>query len=115
MAGNERPPGFDEFDARLARLRRPEARAPVANDSGRPRWGDGLQVGIELVAGLAGGLLLGWALDSWLGTAPIGLVVGFVMGAAAGTLNAWRWMRRLEARMRDDGPAEEPGRGKERG
>lgn len=115
MAGNERPPGFDEFDARLSRLRRPEAPARVEDGSGRPRWGDGLQVGIELVAGLAGGLLLGWALDSWLGTAPFLLVVGFVMGAAAGMLNAWRWMRRLEARLREGGPAEEPGRGKERG
>ncbi len=105
MAGDERPPAFDEFDAKLAKLRRPEA-APPEGRSGesRTRWGDGLQVGIELVAGLAGGLLLGWALDQWLGTAPVLLVVGFVLGAAAGMLNAWRWMRRLEARMRDGGP-----------
>ncbi len=115
MAGKERPPGFDEFDARLSRLRRPGERARVEDGSERPRWGDGLQVGIELVAGLAGGLLLGWALDSWLGTAPLLLVSGFVMGAAAGMLNAWRWMRRLEARLRESGPAEAPGRGKERG
>jgi len=105
MAGDERPPAFDDFDARLAKLRRPETALERAGDGeARPRWGDGLQVGIELVAGLAGGLLLGWALDSWLGTAPVLLVVGFVLGAAAGMLNAWRWMRRLEARMRDGGP-----------
>jgi ATP synthase protein I len=107
MAGEKRPPAFDDFDARLAKLRRPDA-APERAEGGeaRPRWGDGLQVGIELVAGLGGGLLLGWAFDSWLGTAPILLVVGFMLGAAAGMLNAWRWMRRLEARMRDGGSGE---------
>jgi ATP synthase protein I len=51
--------------------------------------------------------LAGWALDRWLGTAPLLIVVGFVLGAAAGMLNAWRWMRRLERRAREgrDGPA----------
>lgn len=116
MAENERPPGFEEFDARLARLRRPEAaRQAVEGGEARPRWGDGLQAGIELLAGVAGGLLLGWALDRWLGTAPFLLVAGFVSGAAAGMLNAWRWMRRLEARMRDGDPAAAPGPRKERG
>lgn len=105
MAGEERPPAFDDFDARLAKARRSDRAPKKAGEvEGRPRWGDGLQVGIELVAGLAGGLLLGWACDSWLGTAPILLVVGFVLGAAAGMLNAWRWMRRLEARMREGDP-----------
>jgi ATP synthase protein I len=107
MAGEKRPPAFDDFDARLAKLRRPDAASERAEGGeARPRWGDGLQVGIELVAGLGGGLLLGWAFDSWLGTAPILLVVGFMLGAAAGMLNAWRWMRRLEARMRDGGSGE---------
>jgi ATP synthase protein I len=107
MAGEKRPPAFDDFDARLAKARRSDRAPRKAGDAEeRPRWGDGLQVGIELVAGLAGGLLLGWAFDSWLGTAPILLVVGFVLGAAAGMLNAWRWMRRLEARMRDGGSGE---------
>jgi ATP synthase protein I len=109
MAGDERPPAFDRFDARLERLR--GARTPTSREDGegdgRLRWGDGLQVGIELVAGVAGGLLAGWALDRWLGTAPLAIVVGFVLGAAAGMLNAWRWMRRLERRAREgrDGPA----------
>lgn len=105
MAGDERPPAFDRFDARLERLRRARAPRPAAGreEDGRLRWGDGLQVGIELVAGVGGGLLLGWALDGWLGTAPLLIVLGFVLGAAAGMLNAWRWMRRLEGRAREGG------------
>lgn len=102
MAGDERPPSFDEFDARLGRLRGTRARPPDdgAAGDGRVRWGDGLQAGVELIAGIVGGLLLGWALDRWLGTVPLLLIVGFGLGAAAGMLNAWRWMRRLEARSR---------------
>ncbi len=103
MAGDERPSAFDRFDARLERLRGSRAPRPAEgrDEDGRLRWGDGLQVGIELVAGVAGGLLLGWALDRWLGTAPLLIVVGFVLGAAAGMLNAWRWMQRLEGRARE--------------
>lgn len=104
MAREDEPPGFDEFDARLARLRGARAGSPSKSEKAgsRPSWGGGLQAGIELLGGLAGGLLLGWALDAWLGTAPVFLVVGFVLGAAAGMLNAWRWMKRFEQRMRNE-------------
>ena len=75
---------------------RPRATAKGA-DSGRAKWGVGLQVGIELVAGVVGGALLGFVLDRWLGTGPLLLIVFFMLGAVAGTLNACRWMRRFEA------------------
>ena len=38
----------------------------------------------SLFAAVAAGLLLGWLLDRWLGTRPWLLVVGLVLGAAAG-------------------------------
>lgn len=106
MAQDERPPSFEEFDAELRRLK--GARAPGGADakgagSGRTNWGAGLQVGIELVAGVAGGTLLGFFLDRWLGTGPLLLIVFFMLGAVAGTLNAYRWMRRFEARSSDGG------------
>ncbi|MCS6781261.1 MAG: AtpZ/AtpI family protein [Geminicoccaceae bacterium] len=104
MAREDEPPGFDEFDARLRRLREARAEPSPKGEKARsgPSWGGGLQAGIELLGGLAGGLLLGWALDAWLATSPVFLVVGFVLGAAAGMLNAWRWMKRFEQRMRDE-------------
>lgn len=103
MARKESGPPFDEFDARLERMKG-RADAPQRKHGAieaRTPWGGGIQVGIELVAGVAGGVLFGWALDSWLGTAPWLLIVGFVLGAAAGTLNAWRWMQRFEQRTRE--------------
>jgi ATP synthase protein I len=38
----------------------------------------------SLFAAVVSGLLLGWLLDRWLGTWPWLLVVGVVLGAAAG-------------------------------
>jgi ATP synthase protein I len=39
---------------------------------------------ISLFAAVAGGLVLGWLLDRWLGTAPWLLVAGIILGAAGG-------------------------------
>jgi ATP synthase protein I len=64
----------------------------------RPRisiGGAGLQVGIELVAGVIGGGLIGYALDRWFDTWPVLFLVFFFLGAAAGMLNAYRHIRRL--------------------
>jgi ATP synthase protein I len=38
----------------------------------------------SLFAAVLTGLLIGWLLDRWLGTRPWLLVVGLVLGAAAG-------------------------------
>ncbi len=48
------------------------------------------RVTTELVAGLVVGTGVGWALDQWLGTTPILMVVMFFLGAAAGMMNVWR-------------------------
>lgn len=99
MANNGRPPSFDEFDAKLERARaakqQPDSRPKGSAGLARTKYGAGLQVGIELVAGVAFGALLGYGLDRWLGTAPLLLIAFFMLGAAAGTLNAYRWLRRF--------------------
>ena len=48
------------------------------------------RVTTELVAGLVVGTGVGWALDQWLDTAPILMVVMFFLGAVAGMMNVWR-------------------------
>lgn len=106
MSEQERPttppssPPFEEFDARLGRLRRPErpAAGEAAKEPERLDFGSGLQAGIEVLAGVAGGVLIGWGLDRWLGTRPLFLIVLFLLGAAAGVLNAWRSLRRMQER-----------------
>ncbi len=104
MAEQERPPpppGFDGFDARLEKLRagakkpEPEGRGEAAEPE-RLNFGAGLQAGIEVLAGVGGGVLIGWALDRWLGTGPLFLILFFLLGAAAGVLNCWRFLRRMQ-------------------
>ena len=97
MAQDDEPSRFADFDARLKGARadgKAEETRPDAPPAGRMRFGDGLQVGIEVVAGVAVGCLIGYGLDRWFGTSPLLLVVFFFMGAAAGMLNAYRHLKR---------------------
>lgn len=48
------------------------------------------RVGVELVVTTVMGALLGYLLDSWLGTRPWIMVVGVLLGAVAGFLNLYR-------------------------
>ena len=48
------------------------------------------RVGLELVAATVLGAGLGYGLDRWLGTRPWLLVVGVMLGSAAGFLAVYR-------------------------
>ena len=52
--------------------------------------GIGMRVGVELVSALVVAVVIGWALDRWLGTRPVFLAVFVLLGGAAGVLNVWR-------------------------
>jgi ATP synthase protein I len=54
------------------------------------------RIATELVAGVFVGALLGWALDKWLGTAPILLIVFLLLGIAGGLLNSVRAAIRMQ-------------------
>ena len=49
-----------------------------------------MRVGVELVAGVAVGLAIGWGLDAWLRTRPVFTIVFVLLGGAAGIVNVWR-------------------------
>jgi ATP synthase protein I len=59
--------------------------------------GQALRLGAELVAGVAVGGFIGWALDRFLGTAPFLMVVFLGLGAAAGIMNVVRTAKRTQA------------------
>jgi ATP synthase protein I len=96
MTRGDRSSKFKDFDDRMRRLRT-DADLP-GGEPERPDQakfgGTGVQVGVELVAGVIGGALIGYGLDRWFETWPILFVVFFFLGAAAGTLNAYRYIRR---------------------
>lgn len=99
--------GRDHSDAsqlqeRLAQLsdRLGKARAgqvpPVSSASRGSALGLAFRIGVELMAGVVVGGLIGWQLDSWLGTTPVLLLVFFVLGAAAGILTVTRTARAMQ-------------------
>jgi len=50
----------------------------------------GWRVGLELVIAIGVAVLIGWAMDRWLGTRPWGMIGFFFLGVAAGMVNVYR-------------------------
>lgn len=89
--------GNGSFESRLRAARNrqgldapPPGTDPRSDPLSGSAWSIGLRVGVELVSALGLGLVIGWALDRWLGTGPILLAVFVLLGGAAGMLNVWR-------------------------
>ena len=95
------------------------AREERAHGGGGPRprpstIGVAFRIAVELVAGLAVGVAIGWALDRWLGTGPWLLILFFFLGAAAGILNVYRSAKTLGLSGGSDAPPEDESRDRER-
>jgi ATP synthase protein I len=94
MSEESPPPSSEDLDARL--------RAAKARRGGKKGTDDELsrgaglalavRIGVDLVAALVVGVVIGLFLDRWLGTGPWFLLLFFVLGAAAGMLNVYRAM-----------------------
>ena len=81
-----------EINRRLDRLRAQRGEKDRHSRSALPNGVAAImgRVATELVAGLVVGTFTGWALDQWLDTSPLFLLVMFFLGAIAGMLNVWR-------------------------
>jgi len=84
------PPSLDEFSRRLDAARGGEAPQEGSNRSRGRDLGRAFRVGSELLAGLFVGAILGMGLDTLFDTKPFLLLVGILMGFAAGVLNVSR-------------------------
>ena len=94
MQDRDIPPSLDDLDARLKKARGTQDRARQAEmlSPNLPGSAMGLafRVGVEMVAGVAVGTGIGYALDYWLGTGPWLMIVFFFLGAAGGMMNVYR-------------------------
>lgn len=84
-----------EGKVRDARSRH-EPASSASQDRGSA-MGEALKLSTEMIAGVAVGGFIGWALDRLFGTAPILMVVFLILGAAAGILNVIRSAQRRQA------------------
>ncbi len=57
----------------------------------------GAQAGLELVTSIIAGALIGWGLDSWLGTKPWLLILFLFLGVGAGFMSVYRINNKLDA------------------
>lgn len=79
------------LDARLkAATEAEKVRNGTALRKPQKGYGQGSRVLAELIAGPAGGVLVGWLLDRWLGTSPWLLLVLLILGFAAAMWNIYR-------------------------
>jgi ATP synthase protein I len=83
---------LDNLERRLGGIRAgrngPEAEVPEGRGNA---FGKALRLSTELIAGVAVGGFIGWALDVWLGTKPF-----LMLGAAAGILNVVRAAKAMQ-------------------
>jgi ATP synthase protein I len=70
----------------------PGPRGPM-NPSG---VGLATRIGVELVVTTLVGTALGYGLDRWLGIAPAMMIVGLLLGGAAGVSNVYRVVKGLD-------------------
>lgn len=61
----------------------------------------GIRIGIDLFSGVVFGVIVGLALDRWLGTAPWLMIVFIVLGTAAGILNVIRTAKEEEKKSKN--------------
>ena len=98
MAENEPGPEPLHEDARLTsldeRLRQAKSEEAVRNGAGRDTGDSDYRLGnrvlAELIGGMAGGALIGWVLDRFLGTSPWLLLALLFMGIISAFRNIIR-------------------------
>ena len=87
---------FDDFKTRL-KIAKSNLKK-IDDDSSKEAsfLGSAIKLGTELVEAVAVGTIIGFILDSWLGTTPWLIVIFFFVGAAAGMLNVIRTAKRMQ-------------------
>jgi ATP synthase protein I len=105
MSEGESPSQRKDFAERLRALRNEvrQEQGDAGNGRATPQTAAGwvFRLSVELAAGLLVGGVIGWALDRWLGTKPLMLIVFFLLGATAGIYNVVRAAMRLNREAQD--------------
>jgi ATP synthase protein I len=97
MADENGQAPFGDFDTRLKRARDADPdRRPEREQGARGCAGAAASRRDRALRRRPGRPAPRLRLDSWLGTRPLFLIVFFLLGAVAGMLNAYRFLRRAQ-------------------
>ena len=105
---SEGPDRGRDLDQRLNAARR-RAR-PAKPEKSTGELGAAMRIAVDLVAGIAVGVFVGWLLDRWLGTGPWLLILFFVLGSAAGIRNVFKTAEALNRQAGQSGRRQASGK-----
>jgi ATP synthase protein I len=92
---------LDKLGQQLADAKAKRATAPQSVPEARgAALGKALRLATELVAGVAVGGFIGWALDRLFGSAPFLLIVFLILGSAAGIMNVVRSAKAMQGEIK---------------
>lgn len=87
-------PDQDELSQKIRQAQaREEAANPAPKKTSSSRdsgTGQAMKAAMDLVAAVGVGCFLGYWIDQWLGSKPVGIIIFFLLGFAAGLLNIHR-------------------------
>ena len=82
---------LDRLDERLDRLEASEvARTGRDKPEADPNYRMGNRVLADLIGGIAGGALIGWLVDRWFGSWPVGFLIFLALGIIVAFRNIFR-------------------------
>lgn len=84
------------IDATRGKHQQPAGKPPSS------AWALGMRYGSEFFGGFLVGGVLGYVLDVFAGISPFGLIIGTMLGFAAGTLNVVRAAREISSESDGD-------------
>src|SRR5438874_10894371 len=93
MSDGGPPDPLARLGERLDKARASRGGEPAAspdNAALQPGMGLGFRIGIEFVVAIIVATGLGWAIDSWVGTRPWGMIVLSFLGGGGGMLRVYR-------------------------
>lgn len=86
----DRSEDLKDFDRRLSeKIAQHRGKAPQENDTSNA-WSVSVRYGSGFAGGVLVGTALGWAADKFFDIAPWGMLVGLILGFAAGLRNIMR-------------------------
>ncbi|QQG35440.1 MAG: AtpZ/AtpI family protein [Micavibrio aeruginosavorus] len=87
------PNDLNDLEAKIAQFKSGKA-SVVKRESDKLKDAEnvnnGIRAGAELVVTIGAGVLIGYGLDSWLGTKPVFLIIFLLAGVFAGFFNIYR-------------------------
>jgi ATP synthase protein I len=97
---NEVDPDLKALEAKISALK--EATTPTETSPEMKAKGEGLRFATDFIAAAAVGTGLGIALDHWLDTTPVGVVLGLVLGCATGVKMIWQYETNAKSKSKND-------------